>query len=124
MDSHTTNKSERNINTQFDQRQFNAQFEKNESVVAEEKKKLASPDLNKADEIIINLLPHQRPIEDNIILLREMFYKILEILVDKQNPIPYILSTPDRQFGTSILLITVGSLLLLFSNLMQSPKNI
>ena len=52
-----------------------------------------------------------------------MFYQTLELLLYKKNPIPYILSTPDRRFSFSILLIVLGSLLLLFSNLMISSDN-
>ena len=51
-----------------------------------------------------------------------MFYKILELLIDKQNPIPYIFASPDTQFAFAILIIILGALLLLTSSLMISPE--
>jgi hypothetical protein len=66
-----------------------------------------------------NILPHQKSIEIIIINLREMIHIILNKLINKENPIPYINSTPDRFFTFSILLIIIGTLLLLLSNLMK-----
>jgi hypothetical protein len=112
----TTNKSDRNINTQFDQKKFNSQFEEKDLQINN------SDDMNYYDEISDIILPHQKPVQDIIINIREMFYKTLEILIDKKNPFAYILSTPDRQFSFAILLIVIGSLMLLFSNLMISSS--
>lgn len=119
----TTNKSDRNIDKQFDQKKFNAQFEENDLDFDNKTKLSNSDDINNSDEISDSLLPHQKPMQDIIINIREMFYKSLEMLIDKQNPIPYILSTPDRQFSFAILLVVLGGLLLLFSNLMISSEN-
>lgn len=116
----TTNKSDRNINIQFDQRQFNDQFEQNEQRLNKDMKVSMSQDMNHFDEISDRLLPHQKPVQDIIINIREMFYKSLEMLIDKKNPIPYLFSTPDRFFSLTVFLIVIGSLLLLFSNLMIS----
>jgi hypothetical protein len=116
----TTNKSDRNVNKQFDQKQFNAKFEEQEKINEQEKKLKNSEDLLNKHEIINNNLPHKKPVEDVIINIRELFYKIIELLLDKKNPFPYIFSTPDRQFAFSIFLIIIGSLLLLLSNLMKS----
>lgn len=118
----TTNKSDRNIDKQFDQKKFNSQFEEKDLQINEEIKINNSDDMNYYDEISDNLLPHQKPVQDIIINIREMFYKTLEILIDKKNPFAYILSTPDRQFSFAILLIIIGSLMLLFSNLMISSS--
>jgi hypothetical protein len=112
----TTNKSDRNINTQFDQKKFNSQFEEKDLQINN------SDDMNYYDEISDIVLPHQKPVQDIIINIREMFYKTLEILIDKKNPFAYILSTTDRQFSFAILLIVIGSLMLLFSNLMISSS--
>jgi hypothetical protein len=119
----TTNKSDRDINKQFDQKEFNYQFEENDSTVNKELNLNSSHDMNHYDEISDKLLPHQKPVQDIIVNVREMFYKSLELLVDKKNPIPYVLSTPDRQFSLGILLVVIGSLLLLFSNLMISSED-
>ena len=125
IDFPTTNKSNRNIDEQFDLKNFNRKFEDNVKKLKEELKKKNSIDIIQKHEIVDTKLPHKKPIEDIIINIRELFYKILEMLIDKQNPIPYIFSNPDRHFSFSILLIVIGSLLLLFSNLMISNnKNI
>jgi hypothetical protein len=116
----TTNKSNRNIDKQFDQKNFNKNFEDNETIIEEEKKFIYAQDINQEHQIINKNLPHKKPVEDVIINIREMFYKILEMLIDKQNPIPFIFSSPDRHFAFAILLIIIGTLLLLFSNLMMS----
>ena len=119
----TTNKSDRNINKQFDQKEFNNQFNENDSVLNKELKISNSEDMVHYDEISDSLLPHQKPVQDIIINIREIFHKSLEMLVDKKNPIPFMLSTPDRQFSLAILLIVIGSLFLLFSNLMISSED-
>lgn len=125
LDYITTNKSNRDINKQFDQKNFNKNFEDNEEKKEIENELNKSDDMFQQHQIIDTKLPHKKPIEDVIINIREMFYKILEMLIDKQNPIPYIFSSPDRHFSFAILLIVIGALLLLFSNLMiSSNKNI
>lgn len=118
MSQRTTNKSERTIDQKFNQEEFNKQFIKNDKSINVQKDDTL---LNNPDEVVINILPHQRPITDIIILLREFTYKVLEMLVYKQNPLPYIFSTIENQFIFSLLLIIIGGLLLLFSNLMKSP---
>lgn len=118
----TTNKSDRNINIQFDQKQFNAQFEANEEKLEKQRNLESSFEMNKQDEILLSKLPHQKPFEDVIINIREMFYKVLEMLIDKQNPIPYIFSSPDRYFALAVFLIVFGALFLLLANLMKSSN--
>jgi hypothetical protein len=123
VDYMTTNKSNRDVNKQFDQKDFNKKFEDNERVIEKERKFVNADDVIQQHHIIDKNLPHKKPVEDVIINIREMFYKILEMLIDKQNPIPYIFSSPDRHFAFAILLIIIGTLLLLFSNLMMSNSN-
>jgi hypothetical protein len=113
----TTNKSNRDLDQRFNLREFNRQFEEE---IKKDKKMILKED--EKDEVIIRKLPHERSIVDIIINLRETFYKLLELLIDKQNPIPYLFATPERHFSLSILLIVLGSLLLLFSSLMISKK--
>lgn len=114
----SVNKSQRDVNKQFDQKNFNSKFEENEKQIEKESK--TGSDMKKADESITTVLPHMRTFEDIVIIIREMFYKILELLMDSKNPIPYITSSPDRFFAASIFLIVIGCCLLLFSNLMIS----
>jgi len=119
----TTNKSDRNIDKQFDQKQFNLMFEENEKILSGKLKADQSFEYNKEDEIIYNKLPHQKPIVETIINIRETFYHSIEMLINGKNPSNYILSSPDRFFSLSIFLLVIGSLLLLSSNLMKSPIN-
>ena len=71
-------------------------------------------------EIINNILPHNKSIEIIIINLIEMIHIILQKIINKENPIPYINSSPDNFFTFAILLIILGTLLLLLSNLMKN----
>lgn len=123
----SVNKSQRDVNKQFDQKQFNSKFEDNEkklekesNITRKEAKASLGPDMKRVDESITIILPHMRTFEDIVIIIREMFFKILELLMDSRNPIPYIISSPDRFFAASIFLIVIGCSLLLFSNLMIS----
>ncbi len=120
----TTNKSDRNINKQFDLTQFNKKFEEEYPGDSINNPK-DDNELIAEDDVVDNKLPHQKPVQDILITTREMFYLILEMLIDKKNPIPVLFSTPDRYFSAAIFLIVIGALLLLFSNLMiSSDKNI
>ena len=118
----TINKSDRNIDQKFDQVEFNKQFDIKEEDIRKELNNLKTQDLNIVDEKIKTLPLHKKPTEEVIVTIRELFYKSLEILINKQNPLPFIFATPDRQFAFSILLIGIGTLLLLFSNLMISSE--
>ncbi len=120
LDYLTTNKSNRDLDKKFDQKDFNKKFEENERIIEEERKFVYAEDIIQKHHVVDKNLPHKKPVEDVIINIREMFYKILEMLIDKQNPIPYIFSSPDRHFAFAVLLIIMGTLLLLFSNLMMS----
>lgn len=119
----TTNKSNRELGNKFDLGQFNKTFDDKDKQIEEENKLTTSHDMRKSDEVITSKLPHKKPVEDVIINMRDLFYTILEMLIDKQNPVPYIFSSPDRHFAFACLLIFIGTLLLFFSNLMMSPSN-
>jgi len=119
----TTNKSNRELGNKFDLKQFNKGFDENEEKIEKANALMASQDMGKSDEIILTKLPHKRPVEDVIVNIRDLFYTILEMLIDKKNPIPWIFSSPDRHFAFAVLLIIIGTLLLLFSNLMISQPN-
>ena len=73
----------------------------------------------KDKEIIKNKLPHDMSLGALILDIRKLFFDILELLVDKKNPIKYIFSTERRKFSFAVLLIMIGGLLLLLSNLMR-----
>ena len=117
--SHTTNKSERESGKKFDINQFNKKYEDNNKMIEQEKRFMKSDDINNNDEIIETKLPHEKSIEDIIISIKDVFYKIIELLFNRENPMGYIFSTPDRHFAFSLLLIIIGALLLLFSNILN-----
>ena len=121
--SEVTNKSKRGIDIRFDIKQFNTKFDKTDDDTALEAKKstgIIGIETKKSDDIINDKLPHKKPIQDIIVNIREMFYDILELLINKKNPIPFVVSSPDRFFACGVFLFIFGSLLLLFSNLMKS----
>ncbi len=95
----TTNKSDRNIDKQFDQKQFNIDFEKKELMIEQEKKineeQLANKLMEKQNETII---------------------KRLLFSVDQ-------LSISDRILIVSIFLIVLGSFLLLINSTNNICKN-
>lgn len=66
------------------------------------------------------LLPHQRSIESIVFDLRVVFLKVLEIVLNKQNPLPYILSENKTQFSFCLIVIIIGIMLLLVSNIMSN----
>jgi hypothetical protein len=97
--------------TKFDPTGFNKFFEEND--IKNSKKDI--PD----EGVHYNLLPHKQPVEDIIIDIRDLFFQILNLIEDKQNPIIYIYSSDRRQFSFSLFLIIFGTLLLLLSTLMK-----
>ena len=66
------------------------------------------------------LLPHQRSIESIVYDIRVVFLKVLEIALNKENPLPYILSENKTQFSFCLIVIILGILLLLISNIMSN----
>lgn len=117
---HTTNKSQRKVGNQFNSSFPNKEFEEKDLKMANDNQ-LNKDIRRQKDDINIYILPHQRPMEEIILSIRELFFKVLEMLIDKQNPLPYIFSTEQRQFSFALFLIIIGAILLLFSNVMKSP---
>ena len=105
-------------NNTLNQKKFNKDFEFNDMLL--NKTKLSNSNLNIDNEILV--LPHQQTVENIIISIRDLFYIILDMLENKQNPIPFILASDSRIFSFSLFLIISGSLLLLLSSLMKSPN--
>jgi len=102
----------------FDPTGFNKNFEVNDIKTASAQKKNFMPEIG----VQYDLPPHKQAIEDLIIDIRDVFFQTLNLLEDKQNPIPYIYSSNKRQFSFSLFLIIFGTLLLLLSSLMKSPE--
>ena len=102
----------------FDPTGFNKNFESNDknNYIFKNKQNLEF-------DTQIDILPHKQPIENIIIDIRDIFFQILNLIEDKQNPIQYIYSSNKRQFSFSLFLIIFGTLLLLLSSLMKSPSD-
>jgi hypothetical protein len=107
-------KSLRDIDIKFNLQDFNKDFEKNLSKKTNFYDEEYEIKYNNTNEIP----PHKRSIEQLIIDARNIFYKILDLIINKQNPLEFILSSPTRLFVSSILIIIIGCLLLLLSGLM------
>jgi hypothetical protein len=56
--------------------------------------------------------------EDLVINIKNLFFEILELLLDFKNPIPYILENEKREFEFAIMILLIGILLLFLSNLL------
>ena len=61
-------------------------------------------------------------LNDIIIEMNDIFFISLEMLSKRKNPLIFIFSTPKRQFCSSLLLLILGFLLLVLSNLMMNNK--
>jgi hypothetical protein len=94
----------------FNVDEFNKKFEKSDLI-----------NKNIPKQNIINKEIKQeikQELEENIIMLKNLFFEILELLVDFKNPIPYILANERREFNFAIIILLIGLLLLFFSNLL------
>lgn len=97
---------------------FNQSFKLNEENEKNKKQKINNSFDKETEKIIIS--PHKQPVEKIILDIRELFFIILEMVIDKKNPLPYIFSSDNRIFLFSIFLLIFGTLLLLLSSLMKS----
>ena len=113
-----TSVAKTNQNTKFDPTNFNKNFE--DSDIGNNKNTNLQYNLEEVDREII-LLPHKQPVENIILNIRDLFFEILNKIENKENPLPYIFSSNNRQFAFSIFLIIFGTLLLLLATLMKSP---
>ena len=122
------NKDARNLKNQTNviNDKVNKEYEENAEKIKKTFKQSSSDDMTIVDDIDQRassiLLPHQRPVEDIIIITRETFFHVLQLLADKKNPIPYIQDSPDRFFCIALVMIILGTLLLLLSNMMKSKE--
>ena len=119
---HTTNHGDRDLGSRFNQVDINKMFEDNDKKIEEERRFEISDDNDRVDEIVDKNLPHKKPVEDVILNIRELIHKIIELILNFKNPLPYIFSTPDRQFAFTILIIVVGVIFLFLSNILKSSE--
>jgi len=99
----------------FNPDEFNKQFEEADSAIeAEQEKKSTNQEAPVIEETPMNLSYTQ----DLGINMKNLFFEILEKLVNKENPIPYIMETEKRQFTFAIMILIIGGLMMFLSNLM------
>lgn len=109
-------------NNTFNPVKFNNDFNSKEA--EEQNNNNINNNLNFDQDIITNqILPHKQPVEDIIIGIRDLFFIILDKLENKENPLPFIFASEQRQFCFSLFLIIFGALLLFLATLMVSPTN-
>ena len=115
-----SNKYKKDINQHFDQKDINKMFEDKDKELQKQFKEDTSQDIINSDEPKMSLLPHQRSIEDIIIITRETFFKVLDMLTNRENPIPFISESPDRFFTIALVMIILGFTLLVLSSIIKS----
>ena len=108
-------KLERDKKTNFDR--FNQKFLESDSLIEQEQE--AAKKMMKIKKNV-DFEDDDNMIDDLGINMKNLFFKILEMLADKENPIPYIMDNSKRQFTFAVMIISIGGLLMFFSNLMIS----
>ena len=114
----------------FNPDEFNKQFEEADQVNRNEQEdnnqitqtesvtnKQKESNINKQKEDSSNVY-----IDDLGINMKNLFFEILEKLVNKENPIPYIMETEKRQFTFAIMILIIGGLMMFLSNLMINEE--
>ena len=112
MSSNDKKKAEHIIKPKFSHNQIEwDNMEKNKLLKLKEKSDIIT-DETKNDST--EELPHQKSLEEIAFDVRKVFLKVLELVLDKKNPIPYIISENKNQFAFCVLVITIGIIMLLF----------
>ena len=130
--------SNKNIDTSFKLNKLNEKFlsedrKVNSEIYSEikyiDKTKYVTPQeyLNYLDYNDLDLKPHYEYNNNNnnnntnfniIISMHDLFFKIMEMVLNKQNPLPYIFKSNERHLHFSLLLLLFGVILLLISTLL------
>ena len=120
-------------NIKIDQTKFNRAFdladqetrerkmieEENEETVDEEDgEETVDEEETQSNYNSTNQFEPRKYTEDLGINMKNLFFDVLEMLANGQNPIPYIMKDTNKQFIFAIMIILIGVLLLFFSNLM------
>jgi hypothetical protein len=117
--SQVNNKADRDVDVKFSLVKFNNDFEEQQKIADEDNK--IETKLNQInDDIQTEVLPHERPLGDIMINVRELIYVIIFSITSFKNPVTYVLSNPDRQFALTIFLVVLGSILLFVSNILTT----
>ena len=102
------------------QKQFNLDFEKNDLNLNKNKNNKSDNKSDNKQPIKIKILPHQQTVENIMINIKDLIFTIIDMLENKENPLPFILSDDNNIFSCSLFLIIFGSLMLLLSSLLKS----
>jgi hypothetical protein len=108
-------KLERDKKTNFDR--FNQKFLESDSLIEQEQE--AAKKMMKIKKNV-EIEDDNNMIDDLGINMKNLFFNILEMLADRENPIPFIMDNSKRQFTFAVMIICIGGLLMFFSNLMIS----
>ena len=107
----------------FNVDEFNKNFEKTDLMTKQMEqqniinKEIEPNIINKEiEQNIINKEIEQRKSENLIINIKNVFFEVLELLLDFKNPIPHILENEKKEFAFSIIILLSGILLLFLSN--------
>ena len=108
----------------FNASEFNKNFEQEENqgvqeVQGEENQKKQQQENQKKQQQENQKIPENLSYTNDLgINIKNLFFEILELLLNKENPIPYIMENEKRQFYFAIMILLIGGLLLFWSNLM------
>jgi len=108
-------KLERDV--KYNSNTFNQKFIESDSLIEQEQE--AAEKIMKIKKNV-DFEDDNNMMDDLGINMKNLFFKILEMLADKENPIPYIMDNSKRQFTFAVMIICIGGLLMFFSNLMIS----
>jgi hypothetical protein len=96
----------------FNLDEFNKKFE--ESDMIQEEKFIKQPE----QPIKYQKIPENINYTENFgINMKNLFFEILEILMNKENPIPYIINNKKKVFLVTMMILIISILLLFWSNL-------
>ena len=98
----------------FNPDEFNKKFEEADMIIQEEepiKQPIKQPSKQQKTQENINYT------ENFGINMKNLFFEILEILMNKENPISYIMDNEKRVFLVTMMILIIGVLLLFWSNL-------
>ena len=79
----------------------------------------SSNNIKKKNFMGSKLLPHQKNLVEITNDVKIVFLKLIEISMNKENPIPFILSEERNQFAFCLIILLIGIILLLLSNILQ-----
>lgn len=103
----------------FNPNEFNKQFEEADAKSEQEDNQINQEVVEKKNIKQIEKEDSSNVYIDDLgINMKNLFFEILEKLVNKENPIPYIMETEKRQFTFAIMILIIGGLTMFLSNLM------